>query len=420
MFPARIALAQVFGSAGPMHQLRTLPLGLLFSCLCFTTACQGGSEPAPAPPDTTMQSEAPVLPGVLAKGACIECDFRLSPVAEVGSELDTIFPKPRGSGVVSAANHRFYTCPISERGRIGEYAPTGGLVGVRGKYGEGPGEARACYQIAVSGQSLVTLGGDRLLWSEHFGDSARTIRLPTVPRAPRMIVLPDSTVVIMHAGPPTGALLVIKDPTRVAEAFEFDSDVASEGRLTQPLENSIWLAPGRVNTFFLVNEFFAPRLEEWGADGLLRRWTLHAPWFWEYDADDLVRMVQEGVTSAAAVPRTMAIRVDSGGRLWSLTLVPQINPVEPHQPPPEFVTEPGHPVVAPTWGVEERGTLDAILAVYQLTDSSANLLAYARVDPALRAFADDSTAYEQWVTDQDLVVYRMFRFRPPQELENLH
>ncbi len=391
---------------------------LLLCVLALTAAC--GLEPStPALRKVATTDEQPVLPGLASPSLCAGCDFSIESVAQVGSELDTIFPKPRGTGVVTGSNRRFYTCPVSERGRIGEYAYTGELVGLRGKFGEGPGESRGCHQIAGSGRHLVTLNNDRVLWSEHFGDSARTIRLPTRPRLARMAILPDSTIVIVHDGPPSGALLVVRDPLRKPEFLELDSNLPSESLVKGPVVNSLWLTPGRRNTFYLVNEFFTPRVEEWSADGLLRSWALHAPWFVDYDAEALVRMVQQGVASVAAVPHTSAIRIDSDGRLWTLTVVPQPDPERSAVSVPQMPDEHGSPAVAQYWGFDGRNALDAVMAVYQLTDSSSNLLAYARVDPALSGFADDSTAYEEWIPDPDLIVYRMFEFRPPQALDSI-
>jgi hypothetical protein len=216
---------------------------------------------------------------------------------------------------------------------------------------------------------------------------------------------------------PGRGLVVAVEQSTPGRAFEFIGASGEQTRFGDSLKVRAqvgagyvphWLAAVSKDRFFAMPLYNEALIDEWETSGrFLRRYRLPAPWFIPYGLGPLKELQQSGIRGTR-IAMSGGVWRDATGRLWTITNVP--DPKWRSRSDSGIRDEHGNRYVQ-LWGFDRREVLDAIVAVYALTDTSVVLVASGRFAMPLSRFLSDSVVVERRYVDREVISFNLFRFR---------
>ena len=374
--------------------------GVVFALIAFA-ACvddsdvQRASDRSASSPDS---SSIPVIWNSDTIPSCSSCKIQIEHFASIGSPDDTAFAYMMAE-IVEGADQRFYVGPMSGGQRIGVFDWSGTLLKLFSRRGEAPGRHQGISAMATTPDSmLVVLGSNIAIWFPLPEGAPQTVVLPYTQNEPRVAAFRGH---IFSAA--------VGTPIRRGffSSFGRDSTIAFGDSLPAPTPGTLTLdqrrayrqlTPAAKNRFWAMSSSLEPLVEEWTVDGtLLRRYRLPAPWFKTHGLEIYPDLQKHGIRGVR-VSVGRSIWRDKEGRLWTITQVSD----------PDWALVRDQPGVS---GFDRSKVTDAVIAVYEVTDSTIDLLAKRQVDQALGRFLSDSVVAEVLYPDNDVTHFNLFRFR---------
>lgn len=375
-----------------------LSIALLLLAACGQEAQQSGGGDSTASPEIHARNR---------EATCPDCDIVLTPLGTIGNELDSVVPRV-GARLRSVSPAQYLVCPVSERRRVAIFDSTGALLQLMAKGGEGPGEITGCSDLTFGPDSFALVQhNNRLVWFSPDD------------------WLPVETRLLSRRIP--GGNLLALDNRRFVSTFSnrgmprFLSDVGSDsvrGFGVSAIDSTMPDLEGYPTTvlvsvggtrFLALDSYFRPSMEAWDAatGERRRRYLLPAPWYPEYDYSTYQTWLTEG-PSQVAMSITYGAWMDQQGRLWTVTQVADAD--WEFRKDPRAIEGEGVRRV-PYWGGDDRAILDAIIAVYEVTDSSISLLTWKRLDEPLNGILQSGVLYSRSWPDRDRASFALYRAR---------
>lgn len=273
-----------------------------------------GMVPAEAQ-DTLVVTDGP---------ACADCTIEFVREASIGGDDDSFgHVKDDAHRTAFLSNGEFWVASSQVGGHLLRYAPDGTLLQEYDYRGDGPGEFLAPMGLVAKGDSLVVLGGTRILVYDAEGEPARFERLYLQPFS--ISPMGDSTLLVQGITPdPSGPGAKPETPSGVAEQIvriglddmdrtgfpaPFDGLTSKERRRTE-------VAASRDGGFWTIPEN-RYQFRKWDSSGaLISVLVRESDWFepWRYEDWDTPR--DDGVPT-----RITYINEDTEGLLWTVTFV---------------------------------------------------------------------------------------------------
>lgn len=378
-------------------------LSLLSMSLVLVAGCRPSGERA----DGGARRESAEIRSPTDAATCPTCEIEIRWIGSIGDESDSIFPTVSAK-LRSLAAGQYVVCPVSERRRLAIFDSAGVLARLAAKGGEGPGELTGCSDVTFGPDSLAMVQhGNRLVWfsAEQWTPVDTRVLARRIPGG-NLLALDNRRFVSTQSMRRTPRFLTNlgSDSVRGFGISNVDSTMPDlEGYPTAvlvPLEGTRFLA---------LDSYFRPSMEEWDAatGEQLRRYLLPAPWFREYDYA-LYQQWLVGGPSEVAMPITYGAWRDSLGRLWTVT---QVTDADWKLREDVRAIEGEGVRRVPYWGGDDRAMLDAIVAVYELTDSTVSLLTWKRFDEPLNGILQSGVLYARSWPDRDRVSFALYRAR---------
>jgi hypothetical protein len=343
--------------------------------------------------------------------SCRQCRISISPIAEIGSVEDTVVPVVLAD-VAEGMDQHFYVGPVSEPSKVAEFGWDGSLIRLIGHRGKGPGELTGIGHVVATSDSLIgAFSINRIVWFPLSGQPPITETVAQPLDDARLVGLAGRRVVGSNRSSNLRTFVAYGPDGRGRTFGDTNGFDPAGPRTFRSGMGSRWLADAG-SGIWTVSEYFAPIFEQWSFDGhRTRRLRLPASWFTPYGPDQLNKLAQFGIRSVPIATTKSAWR-SRDGYLWTITQVPDRKwrfSLDSATTPPGL-TRTGRPIRS-FYGFDRDLVLDAVLAVYSVTDSTATLIASQQVDQALTQFLSDSVIAQETYPDGLSSTIRLFRFR---------
>lgn len=245
-------------------------------------------------------------PAVL-RPPCRDCKIQVQRVATLGlrgGELGVFRSAAR------AADGRYYVVSVESAAQVQVFSPEGEFQGFLSRPGDGPGEARFIWNLAVHGDSLFVYHREkRISVFDLDGELGRTFAAPFALDAarltPSMVVINSDIRSQKRAGLPLHVVehdSLLQSFGSTTGFFRADVPWASWRHLAPASRESVWA--------IRPTEY---ALEEWSIHGeLLRELRRNASWFEPHTRRPSFH------SDTAPPPRVNDIQRDANGYLWIL------------------------------------------------------------------------------------------------------
>jgi len=364
-----------------------------------------------ATPADPLPAIAPLLQAASTEPTCPTCDIVLDSLFTVGLSNDTVFPIELAH-VVQGADQQFYIHPLSDQLKIGRYDWKGRLTRLFGGHGEAPGQYRFAGTLAAAPDSQLLLVEYRKVhWYDlrTLESSAEPVPVPL--NQPALIALSGRRFLATTTGG-VGMAGEIYLSTPNPEGLVLGRTTSPRRSNTETMGGASMFrhVTGRVpGEFYTIGWFLAPTLERWTTSGGLKdRVELPAPWFVPYGIDALIE--RDAKPRAAPLAGTTSLWQDGSQRIWTVTRVP--DPRTIGLPPPQVVSDAdAHRGVQAEETLAPNQRADAVIAAYEISDSSVSLLTSKRFDQRVLGFLSDSIVVERSFPEPGLARFVVYRLR---------
>jgi hypothetical protein len=386
--------------------------GILCACADSANREQPPLEPSVAV-ETDWDSAVPRIKAVSELPTCAACTIRLDSFAVIGMSLDTVFPAGAAT-IVEGADQSFYVAPMSDRQKIGKYDWGGGLRALFGGKGEGPEQYYSPQGIAASPDSqLLVVSLSKALWYDLNTLRGIAKAIPVTLNQPALVAMVGQKFLATTTGGigMSGQLYWSAPEPNGTILGRSTSPVVPNTESRNGMRMFRTVAARDTSTFYTVGKFLEPLLEVWHVgDGLFNQVELPAPWFKKYDVSALAPS-SGGASQVETVPMSFHVWRDDDGLIWTLTSVPDraLPKSRPAQSPRrgEDAHRPGaNRAERP---LREKG--DGVIAVYEVTDSSVQLVTSARFDALLTLFLSDSVVAERSYPEPGSTRFILYKLR---------
>jgi hypothetical protein len=342
--------------------------------------------------------------------------IELDSLTQIGSDQDSLFITGEGH-LVQAADQQFYVAPLSVDQAIGRYDWSGRLTAVFGGRGEAPGKYLGVGGLFQSPDSLLlVLGFNQAVWYDLSSLVGELRTLPVMLNQPSAVAFSGHRFIATTTGG-IGAALFYSEPQPSGTGIGVSASPTMTSLETEAALGMFRSVAAMSTTRYVaMGRYLAPILEVWTSDsGLVRRLAVPAPWFESYGTEAW-GPITAGVPSGAVLTVTRSIWLDGEGRLWTITNLPDAGlpadyPTSAHREAARrvgVVTE-GAGADVPRMPLREQA--DAIIAVYEVSDTAVKVIAKTRVDARLTRFLSDSIVAELEIPEPGVNRFILYRFR---------
>ncbi|MDX2263060.1 MAG: hypothetical protein SFU84_15315 [Gemmatimonadales bacterium] len=367
--------------------------------------------PSTATAADPLPATAPLLRSSSDEPTCPTCDIVLDSLFTVGFSDDTVFPLVPAS-VVQGADQQFYIHPMSDQLKIGRYDWKGALTLLFGGQGEAPGQYGSAGTLAAAPDSQLLLVEYRKVhWYDlqTLESSAEPVPMPL--NQPALIAFSGRRfLATTTGGVGMSGEIYLSTPNPGGLVLGRSTAPTVPNTATVGGASMFRHVTGRVpGEFYTIGWFLAPTLERWTTSGGLRdRVELPAPWFVPYGVEALIE--RDAKPRAAPLAGTTSLWQDGSQRVWTVTRVP--DPRTIGLPPPKVVSDAdAHRGVQAEETLAPNQRADAVIAAYEISDSSVSLLTSKRFDQRVLGFLSDSIVVERSFPEPGLARFVVYRLR---------